>query len=188
MQLKAAIAGDQAQVKRDAASAKAAQSATYTRWRDRAENGNLTDEDLANGIDGGEITRFDAETLRGVRKNALKSGIKEMHGANTAFFESRPLTVMDSGKWNGMKARFDAEAIKWLSQGDNRDAPPEQKAAAGQAILDRIHPTKKDTKLTPAQQKAVDIKKGRREQALKDFQAGKITRSEYDKTLRDNKA
>jgi len=187
-ELKAAIAADQAQVRRDETAESAAQSAAYQVWRDRAEEGNLTDEDLATAINGGQITRFAAEALRGVRQKALKSGIDEMQGANTAFFESRPLTVLDNGKWNGMKARFDAEAIKWLSQGDNRDATPEQKAAAGQAILDRIHPTKKDTKLTPSQQAAAGIKEKRRKEALRLKQQGKITEAEYQKRLRDNKA
>jgi murein DD-endopeptidase MepM/ murein hydrolase activator NlpD len=163
------------EAQRDKAAQKASSGASYLKLRDMASDGTLTDERLADAVAADEITKAEAQTLRGRNNSALKMEIDQVEqGMGTKWFD-RP--GWPSAKKGEAKAKADKAIRDWVVA--NPDATAERRAQAGANIRNWIlgdGGASQKAGAAPATDKAARLS------ALKkDYEAGKFSQTEYTK-------
>lgn len=163
------------EAQRDKAAQKASSGASYLKLRDMASDGTLTDERLADAVAADEITKAEAQTLRGRNNSALKMEIDQVEqGMGTKWFD-RP--GWSSAKKGEAKAKADKAIRDWVVA--NPDATAERRAQAGANIRNWIlgdGGASQKVGAAPATDKAARLS------ALKkDYEAGKFSQTEYTK-------
>lgn len=125
---------DMADQRREEREAKAASAMSYTKLSQKAENGLLTDDEIADAVEMGEVTKADAETLRSTQKKAMKQERREVDMGAGPYLRQPP----PGGKatWGTKKAEYERRRDAFIRF--NPDATPEQRSAAGKRIYGEV--------------------------------------------------
>lgn len=133
--VRAAGRRQEADDRRDEIQARMDQRQSYLEFADRARANTLSDGDIADGVNAGLIKPGEAQTLRGLRRAAVKP-----------LFDDIMAPVRDYAKRPGMTLRgtavpmanAEAAAMMYVEQNPQASQQLEQRLKAGEAIAERV--------------------------------------------------
>lgn len=129
---------------RDEREEKAEKRSTYLQYDRLARDGLLTDAQLAEAVESGEINKAERQTLLDVRNNkALRFDVGIMTQGAGAFMDKMP-PGMNKGDYASLKSRWLTAARDWRAR--NPEADDARMRLAGQNILNALRPAPVATK------------------------------------------
>ena len=157
---------------------RAEKRSTYLQYDRLARDGLLTDAQLAEAVESGDINKAERQTLLDVRNNkALRFDVGIMtQGAGTFMVRMPP--GMSKGDYASLKSRWLTAARDWRAR--NPDADDARMRLAGQNILNALRPQATSAK-AGAQSRE---QKTKIEALIRERNAGRITPAQYQERLK----